>query len=112
MANSEIQNKAQQILEAIAFTPFEECFSLSRDFPDISNRPGIYAVKHRGDGLLYIGKTQSLRKRFKGGHKAFLWAWLDQYIAIPFRLQYKNGAITLAANAIHCIQIKQETLYL
>ena len=31
-------------------------------------------------------------------------------IAIPFRLQYKNGAITLAANAIHCIQIKQETL--
>ena len=32
-------------------------------------------------------------------------------IAIPFRLQYKNGAITLAANAIHCIQIKQETLY-
>jgi hypothetical protein len=31
------------------------------------------------DRALYIGKTKSLRGRFSGGHKAFLWAWLDKY---------------------------------
>ncbi|WP_326972962.1 GIY-YIG nuclease family protein [Chlorogloeopsis fritschii] len=35
-------------------------------------RPGIYAIRHKTDGLLYIGKTKSLRSRFSGGHKAFL----------------------------------------
>ncbi|MDB9427308.1 GIY-YIG nuclease family protein [Microcystis aeruginosa CS-564/01] len=69
--NSEIQNQAKSVLDAIAFTPFEQCQPLSRDFSDIPDFPGIYAVRHRSQGLLYIGKTKSLRGRFKGGHKAF-----------------------------------------
>ena len=77
--NDEIQNQAKSIFDSIAFTPFQQCQPLSRDFSDIPNRPGIYAVRHRVQGLLYIGKTKNLRSRFKGGHKAFLWAWLDQY---------------------------------
>lgn len=72
---SDLQEQARSILDAIAFTPFERCQPLSRDF-SIPARPGIYAVRHQTDGLLYIGKTKSLRGRFTGGHKAFLWAWL------------------------------------
>jgi excinuclease UvrABC nuclease subunit len=79
MNYSEIQAQAKRILDEIAFTPFEECQMISRDFSDIPDRPGIYAIKHKTEGLLYIGKTKSLRGRFKGGHKAFLWAWLDKY---------------------------------
>ena len=79
MNNADIQTQARSILDTIAFTPFEQCQPLSHDFSDIPDRPGIYAVRHRSQGLLYIGKTKSLRGRFKGGHKAFLWAWLDQY---------------------------------
>ena len=77
--NSELQIQAQRILDSIAFTPFEQCQPLNRDFGNIPARPGIYAIRHKTDGLLYIGKTRSLRGRFKGGHKAFLWAWLDKY---------------------------------
>jgi hypothetical protein len=77
--DSELQTQAQRILDEIAFTPFEQCQPLSRDFDNIPTRPGIYAIRHRTDGLLYIGKTKSLRGRFRGGHKAFLWAWLDKY---------------------------------
>jgi hypothetical protein len=69
--NPEIQNQARNVLDAIAFTPFEQCQPLSRNFGDIPDFPGIYAVRHRYRGLLYIGKTKSLRGRFKGGHKAF-----------------------------------------
>ena len=70
---------SRKILDAIAFTPFEQCQPLSRGFENIPARPGIYAVRHRSEGLLYIGKTKNLRGCFSGGHKAFLWAWLDKY---------------------------------
>lgn len=78
-SDSELQAQARRILDAIAFTPFEQCQPLSRGFENIPPRPGIYAIRHRDNGLLYIGKTKSLRGRFSGGHKAFLWAWLDKY---------------------------------
>jgi excinuclease UvrABC nuclease subunit len=78
-SNSELQTQARRILDAIAFMPFDQCQSLNRGFENIPPRPGIYAVRHKTDGLLYIGKTKSLRGRFSGGHKAFLWAWLDKY---------------------------------
>ena len=105
-SDSEIQKQAKGILDAIAFTPFEECQSLNRDFSNIPDRPGIYAIRHKYEGLLYIGKTKSLRSRFKGGHKAFLWAWLDKYkdedvrIAVEIIPYSKNPALLLELEAI------------
>ncbi|MDB9430953.1 GIY-YIG nuclease family protein [Microcystis aeruginosa CS-555/01A07] len=75
-------------------------------YSHIPDFPGIYAVRHRSQGLLYIGKTKSLRGRFKGGHKAFLWAWLDQYNSEDVRLAvqtipyWKNPALLLELEAI------------
>jgi excinuclease UvrABC nuclease subunit len=104
--DSQLQTQARQILDAIAFTPFEQCQPLSREFRTIPARPGIYAIRHKTDGLLYIGKTKSLRGRFSGGHKAFLWAWLDKYsdedvrIAIQFVSHWRNPALLLELEAI------------
>jgi excinuclease UvrABC nuclease subunit len=104
--DSELQAQAREILNTIAFTPFEEYQSLSREFSTIPARPGIYAVRHRTDGLLYIGKTKSLRGRFSGGHKAFLWAWLDKYrdedvrIAIQIVSHWRNPALLLELEAM------------
>jgi excinuclease UvrABC nuclease subunit len=104
--DSELQTQAQRILDEIAFTPFEQCQPLSRDFNNIPARPGIYAIRHRTNGLLYIGKTKSLRGRFSGGHKAFLWAWLDKYsdedirIAVQTISYWENPALLLELEAI------------
>lgn len=104
--DSELQTQAQRILDAIAFTPFEQCQPLSREFENIPARPGIYAIRHRIDELLYIGKTKSLRGRFSGGHKAFLWAWLDKYndedirIAMQTISYWENPALLLELEAI------------
>jgi excinuclease UvrABC nuclease subunit len=93
-------------LDTIAFTPFEQCQPLTRGFENIPARPGIYAVRHRTDGLLYIGKTKSLRGRFSGGHKAFLWAWLDKYndedvrIAVELIAHWGNPTLLLELEAI------------
>ena len=103
---SELPAQARKILDAIAFTPFEQCQPLSRGFENIPARPGIYAVRHRSEGLLYIGKTKNLRGRFSGGHKAFLWAWLDKYddedvrIAVRPLSYWGNPALLLELEAI------------
>jgi excinuclease UvrABC nuclease subunit len=104
--NSEIQAQARAVLDQIAFMPFEQCQALTREFQYIPARPGIYAVRHKTDGLLYIGKSKSLRGRFSGGHKAFLWAWLDKYenedvrIAAQFISYWGNPALLLELEAI------------
>ncbi|MEH1780678.1 MAG: hypothetical protein V7L26_16505 [Nostoc sp.] len=48
------KSELRRILDAIAFTPFEQCQPLSREFVNIPARPGIYAIRHKTDGLLYI----------------------------------------------------------
>jgi predicted GIY-YIG superfamily endonuclease len=104
--NPEMQAQARIILNQIAFMPFEQCQPLTRELQHIPARPGIYAVRHRTDGLLYIGKTKSLKGRFSGGHKAFLWAWLDKYNDIDVRLAVqiishsKDPALLLELEAI------------
>jgi excinuclease UvrABC nuclease subunit len=102
----EIQAQARTILDQIASIPFDKCQPLTREFQSIPARPGIYAVRHRTDGLLYIGKTKSLRGRFSGGHKAFLWAWLDKYqdedvrITVQLIPYSENPALLLELEAI------------
>ncbi|MGI0489345.1 GIY-YIG nuclease family protein [Pantanalinema rosaneae CENA516] len=76
---SEIEAQAHQILEALLGAPFSDCITISRDFADLTTRPGLYAVRHRLDGLLYVGKAQDIKERFKGGHKALTWSWLADY---------------------------------
>ena len=69
-------------------------------------REKIYAIRHKTNGLLYIGKTKNLRSRFSGGHKAFLWAWLDKYsdedvrIAVQPISYWGNPALLLELEAI------------
>jgi excinuclease UvrABC nuclease subunit len=73
------EKKAQRILDTLAFMPFEQCQPISRQLEHIPTCPGLYAIRHKTVGLLYIRKSKSLRSRFTGGHKAFLWAWIDKY---------------------------------
>ncbi|MFM2432994.1 MAG: hypothetical protein RLZZ511_4208 [Cyanobacteriota bacterium] len=101
-----LQQQAQQILDRLAFKRFEECTPVQRTFLNLPARPGLYAVRHRHVGLLYIGKTKNLRSRFSGGHKAFLWAWLDQYddrdvrIAISLMPPWEDAGLLLEIEAI------------
>ncbi len=106
MNGSDLQAEARRILDVIAFTSFEQCQPLSREFTHMPPRPGIYAIRHKTEGLLYIGKTKSLRGRFSGGHKAFLWAWLDKYgdedvrISLQVVPYWGNPALLLELEAI------------
>lgn len=69
---NEIQQEARQILDTLAFLPFEDCQPLSREFETIPSPLGLYAFRHR-----------------TGGHKAFLWGWLDEYDPNDVRIAFK-----------------------
>jgi hypothetical protein len=84
--NDEAKSQALVILDALVSTPFDRCAPITRDFKAITTRASIYLVRHRDLGLLYVGKTRYTRERFRGGHKAFLWAWLDSYNPDDVRL--------------------------
>lgn len=76
---TDTEESAREILNALMALPFSTCIPISRSFNALSSQPGIYAVRHRPDGLLYVGKTQDFRERFRGGHKALTWAWIAGY---------------------------------
>ncbi len=102
----DFQQEARQILNILTSIPFEQCQPIERNFASIPPRPGLYAVIHRTEGVLYIGKTKSLRGRFSGDHRAFLWAWLDQYsdqdvrIALYILSPWKTPTLLLELEAI------------
>jgi excinuclease UvrABC nuclease subunit len=76
---TETESQALLILQTLAEISFSECNPITRSFEQLTTQPGIYAVRHRLDGLLYVGKAQDFRERFRGGHKALTWAWLKDY---------------------------------
>jgi predicted GIY-YIG superfamily endonuclease len=74
-----VEPAAMTILETLIATPFAQCYPVGREFSTLTTRHSIYAVRHRLEGLLYIGKSQNPRQRFTGGHKALVWCWLERY---------------------------------
>jgi GIY-YIG catalytic domain len=79
MAMTELESQAHKILNFLVQQPFSNCIPISRDFANLTTKPGIYAIRHRQEGLLYIGKAQDIKERFRGGHKAITWSWLEDY---------------------------------
>jgi excinuclease UvrABC nuclease subunit len=77
---------AIRIMNYLASVPFEDCIPLSKEFRELPMSTGIYAVRHRSIGILYIGKTRVLRDRFRGGHKALLWAFIESLQALDTRI--------------------------
>ena len=74
-----LETQALEILESLNRAPFEQCTPITREFKNLTANASLYVIRHRELGLLYVGKTRYTRERFRGGHKAFLWSWLDYY---------------------------------
>ncbi|BAU15630.1 excinuclease ABC subunit C [Leptolyngbya sp. NIES-3755] len=94
MIDELIQIEALRILEILTLIKFEECYPLIKTFSNLPARPGIYAVKSRTEGILYIGKAKSVRERFQGGHSALVLAFLERLDPDEIRI----AVVTLSPN--------------
>lgn len=83
-----LESEAEVILYTLASTPFEDCIAISKEFRELPMTAGIYAVKHYTLGILYIGKTRTLRDRFRGGHKALLWAFIEELKVTDIKIAF------------------------
>ncbi|NJK68915.1 MAG: GIY-YIG nuclease family protein [Microcoleus sp. SU_5_3] len=83
-----IQQEAAAILHTLASIPFQDCIAVTKEFRELPMAAGIYAIKHRTLGILYIGKTRTLRDRFRGGHKALLWAFIEELKVADIRIAF------------------------
>jgi excinuclease UvrABC nuclease subunit len=79
MTEDALTTEATQILEQLAAQPFDQCYPLLPTLTDLPKRPGIYAIRHQEQGILYIGKSLNLRQRFMDGHKALYRCYLDRF---------------------------------
>ena len=84
------QRSAQAILDYLVSVPFEDCIPVSKEFRELPMSARIYAVRHRSLGILYIGKTRLLRDRFRGGHKAMLWAFIEELRVGDIRIVFRS----------------------
>lgn len=73
-----LNEEATRLLHTLSSTSFQDCSPLTREFKELPNRAGLYAIKHRTQGILYIGKSGNVRSRLRGGHKALGWAFIDR----------------------------------
>lgn len=78
MASDFVRSEADWLLEYFRSMPFEECHVLTRKFETVPARTGVYAFRHRVNGVLYIGKAANMQRRIRNGHKALGWAFVDR----------------------------------
>jgi excinuclease UvrABC nuclease subunit len=73
-----VDSEAERILDRFRSMPFEMGHVLTRQLETVPARTGVYAFRHRLDGLLYIGKASNIQRRIRNGHKALGWAFVDR----------------------------------
>jgi excinuclease UvrABC nuclease subunit len=78
--------EALAILQHLTDQPFEECFALEKKVAALPRQAGIYAIRHREIGILYIGKSLNIRKRFMDGHKALYSCYVDRIDPVDIRI--------------------------
>ncbi len=52
-----VRSEAVRILDRFRSTPFESGHVLTRELATVPARTGVYAFRHRVNGLLYIGQV-------------------------------------------------------
>lgn len=102
-----INAEADRLFALLNALPFAQCCSLSREFKELPSRPGIYALRHRLQGILYIGKSGNVRSRLRGGHKALGWAFIDRFSPDDVRI----AVVTLSYQWLRLsLQLEQHIL--
>jgi hypothetical protein len=86
LTTDRIKQESRNILKILSSTAFENCYPLTKDFKQLPRQPGLYAIRHRDQGIQYLGKALNLRDRFKSGHSAIVSAYIDGLDADALRI--------------------------
>lgn len=66
------RKKVTGVVQSFHRIQFPECYEGTPDGHNLPRVSGLYAFKHRDGRILYIGKSNNIRNRFRDGHDMFV----------------------------------------
>jgi hypothetical protein len=81
-----LNDEIARMRRLLKVTPFDKCFELVPSFTNLPFTGGIYAIKSSDREILYIGKANSFRTRFQGGHQGLVRILLAGYTPENIRI--------------------------
>lgn len=68
----------------------EELFLIQDELKKVPTRPGVYIMRDKNDGILYVGKAINLRNRLRSYFRANIGRgpWIDRMVSLIARFEY------------------------
>lgn len=68
----------------------EELFIIQDELKKVPTRPGVYIMRDKNDGILYVGKAINLRNRLRSYFRANIGRgpWIDRMVSLIKRFEY------------------------
>ncbi len=68
----------------------EELFVIEDELKKVPTRPGVYIMRDKHDGILYVGKAINLRNRLRSYFRANIGRgpWIDRMVSLICRFEY------------------------
>ncbi|MBD1864794.1 MULTISPECIES: hypothetical protein [Trichocoleus] len=80
------RKRVTQTVQLLNRIPLEECYEGSPDGRNLPRVPGLYAFKHQDGRILYIGRSNNIRNRFRDGHSVFVELFFAGYVSTDVRI--------------------------
>lgn len=80
------RKQVTQAVKLLNHTQFEECYEGSPDGRTLPRVPGLYAFKHQDGRILYVGRSNNIRNRFRDGHSVFVELFFAGYVSTEVRI--------------------------
>ena len=80
------RKQVTQAVKLLNRIQFEECYEGSPNGLTLPRVPGLYAFKHQDGRILYVGRSNNIRNRFRDGHSVFVELFFAGYVSIEVRI--------------------------
>jgi hypothetical protein len=107
----QLRTECDRIIRLLNRTPFDKAIPLSTDFAGLTHDTGIYALKAEDGEILYCGKANSFRVRFKSGHQTLVTLFIRgvaptsvRIICVPITAYYVPYLLSIEKQVIFTFQ--------
>lgn len=80
------RKQVTRVIKAFERIRFEDCYEGTPNGHNLLPVPGLYAFKHQDGSILYVGRSNNIRNRFRDGHDVFVRLFFAGYSASDVRI--------------------------
>ncbi len=90
VCDSFLQENSQSLKGFVIIRSMEELFVIQDELKKVPQKPGVYIMRDKNDGILYVGKAINLRNRLRSYFRANIGRgpWIDRMVSLIHRFEY------------------------